>query len=146
MCHAAVGLVGDICRALGPMVTPFCDEIMTILLENLSNNDVHRMVKPQVLSVFGDIALALGLEFKKYLDVVLQTLMQASQAQVDRVGRFVTKVNFIFLLEQRYRIFIYKSKLSFLNFGSIEDSDPFKVCNIKILVFADNHKLTKCPV
>ena len=83
------------------MVTPFCDEIMTILLENLSNNDVHRMVKPQVLSVFGDIALALGLEFKKYLDVVLQTLMQASQAQVDRVGRFVTKVNFIFLLEQR---------------------------------------------
>jgi importin subunit beta-1 len=43
------------------------------------------MVKPQVLSIFGDIALALGLEFKKYLDVVLGTLMQASQAQVDRV-------------------------------------------------------------
>lgn len=84
VCHAAVGLVGDICRALGQVVTPFCDEIMTILLENLSNTEVHRMVKPQVLSVFGDIALALGPEFKKYLDVVLQTLMQASQAQVDR--------------------------------------------------------------
>ena len=93
VCHAAVGLVGDICRALGPIMAPYCDEIMTILLENLSNNDVHRMVKPQVLSVFGDIALALGLDFKKYLDVVLQTLMQASQAQVDRVGRFVTKTN-----------------------------------------------------
>ena len=88
VCHAAVGLVGDICRALGSVVAPFCDEIMTILLENLSNNDVHRMVKPQVLSVFGDIALALGLDFKKYLDVVLQTLMQASQAQVDRVCHF----------------------------------------------------------
>ena len=58
---------------------------MTVLLENLGNNDVHRLVKPPILSVFGDIALAVGPIFQKYLDVVLTTLMQASQAQVDRV-------------------------------------------------------------
>ena len=69
-------------------VLPHCDEIMVILMENLSNNDVHRQVKPQILSVFGDIALAIGTEFKKYLDVVMQTLLQASQAQVDRVRTF----------------------------------------------------------
>ena len=86
VCHAAVGLVGDICRALNTGVGPHCDEIMTILLENLSNQDVHRWVKPQILGVFGDVALAIGMDFKKYLEVVLQTLMQASQAQVDRVS------------------------------------------------------------
>ncbi len=44
VCHAAVGIVGDICRALGSGVIPYCDEIMTILLENLSNNEVHRVM------------------------------------------------------------------------------------------------------
>jgi len=83
VCHAAVGLVGDICRALGVKITGISDEIMETLLANLGNNSVHRTVKPQILSVFGDIALAIGPEFRKYLELV-QTPMQASQAQVDR--------------------------------------------------------------
>jgi importin subunit beta-1 len=35
VCGAAVGLTGDICRALKNKVLPFCDEIMTLLLANL---------------------------------------------------------------------------------------------------------------
>lgn len=84
VCGTAVGLTGDIFRALKTKALPYCDEIMTLLLENLGDNSVHRSVKPQILSVFGDIGLSIGPEFKKYLDVVLQTLAQASQAQVDR--------------------------------------------------------------
>lgn len=84
VCLAAVGLVCDLCRALMSNILPYCDKIMNLLLDNLRNQDVHRSVKPQILSVFGDIALALGGEFKKYLAVVLDTLDQASQAQVDK--------------------------------------------------------------
>ncbi|XP_066582548.1 importin subunit beta-1 isoform X2 [Prorops nasuta] len=84
VCGIAVGLTGDICRALKKKMLPYCDEIMTLLLENLSNESVHRSVKPQIFAVFGDIALSIGPEFKKYLEVVLQTLAQASQTHVDR--------------------------------------------------------------
>ena len=84
VCHAAVGLVGDICRALGNKIVLVSDEIMEVLMTNLSDSSVHRTVKPQILSIFGDLALAIGTGFVKYLDLVMTTLMQASQAQVDR--------------------------------------------------------------
>ena len=53
-------------------------EIQLPILLFQSNNNVHRQVKPQILSVFGDVALGIGIEFKPYLDTVLQTLAQAS--------------------------------------------------------------------
>lgn len=83
VCCAAVGLTGDLSRGLKTKIMPYCDEIMTLLLENLGNTNLHRSVKPQILSVFGDIALSIGPEFQKYLQVVIEMLMHASQVQVD---------------------------------------------------------------
>lgn len=40
VCLAAVGLVGDLCRALTTQIVPYCDEIMQILIENLSVSDL----------------------------------------------------------------------------------------------------------
>ncbi|ESP02229.1 hypothetical protein LOTGIDRAFT_199879 [Lottia gigantea] len=84
VCLASVGVVGDLSRALGRKILPLCDDLMQTLLSILANDSVHRQVKPQILSVFGDIALAIGPNFKTYLDVVLNTLQQASQLQVDK--------------------------------------------------------------
>lgn len=83
VCCTAVGLAGDICRGLKNKILPYCDEIMTLLLENLSNPSIHRSVKPQILSVFGDMALSIGTDFKKYLNIVLQMLTHATQVQID---------------------------------------------------------------
>ncbi|XP_020607239.1 importin subunit beta-1-like [Orbicella faveolata] len=84
VCVAAVGLVGDIARALGSNILTHCDHFMQILLENLADATVHRSVKPHILSVFGDIALAIGSNFTNYFEVVTATLNQASVTTVDK--------------------------------------------------------------
>lgn len=82
ICAAAVGVVADLSRALTDKLTPYCDQIMQHLLTCLNNDKLHRTVKPQILSAFGDIALAIGIHFQKYLEHVLNTLGQACRAQV----------------------------------------------------------------
>merc|ERR1719201_2544948 len=83
VCQVAVGVVGDICRALEGKVLPYCDEILGLLLKNLQSPKLNRNVKPPILSCFGDIALAVGAHFEKYMTVTMSMLQQASQTQVD---------------------------------------------------------------
>ncbi|CAF4366514.1 unnamed protein product, partial [Rotaria magnacalcarata] len=64
ICAAAVGVVGDLSRSLLDKLAPYCDHIMTHLLNCLGDDKLHRSVKPQILSTFGDIALAIGGYFK----------------------------------------------------------------------------------
>jgi len=81
VCSTAVGVVGDLCRDVETQILPFCDQIVTALLQMLQNASLHRSVKPPVLGCFGDIALAIGAGFEKYLQVTLMMLLQASGTQ-----------------------------------------------------------------
>ena len=81
VCTVAVGLVGDISRAIEGAMKPYCDDIMGALVEALQNSALHRSVKPPVLSCFGDIALAIGVGFEPYLQVSLMMLLQAAQTR-----------------------------------------------------------------
>ena len=79
VCAITVGVVGDLCRALEEKILPFCDGIMTQLLKDLSSTQLHRSVKPPIFSCFGDIALAIGENFEKYLGYAMPMLQSAAE-------------------------------------------------------------------
>ncbi|CAN4102345.1 unnamed protein product [Withania somnifera] len=79
VCAVTVGVVGDLCRALEDKIVPYCDGIMTQLLKDLSSNQLHRSVKPPIFSCFGDIALAIGENFEKYLIYTMPMLQSAAE-------------------------------------------------------------------
>jgi importin subunit beta-1 len=86
VCAITVGVVGDVCRALEEKILPFCDGIMTQLLRDLSSNQLHRSVKPPIFSCFGDIALAIGENFEKYLIYAMPMLQSAAELSAHTNG------------------------------------------------------------
>ncbi|XP_050208574.1 importin subunit beta-1-like [Mercurialis annua] len=85
VCAITTGVVGDICRALDDQIIPYCDGIMTHLIRNLQSGELNRSVKPPIFSCFGDIALAIGEQFLKYIESAI-TMMQSAAllcAQID---------------------------------------------------------------
>ncbi|CAN1250825.1 Importin subunit beta-1 [Linum perenne] len=86
VCAVTVGVVGDICRALENKVLPHCDGIMTQLLKDLSSNQLHRSVKPPIFSCLGDIALAIGQDFEKYLMYAMPMLQSAAELSAHTTG------------------------------------------------------------
>eukprot|EP00026_Physarum_polycephalum_P002372 Phypoly_transcript_02378.p1 GENE.Phypoly_transcript_02378~~Phypoly_transcript_02378.p1 ORF type:complete len:872 (+),score=134.15 Phypoly_transcript_02378:215-2617(+) len=84
LCAIALGVVGDVCRAMQKKVAPYCDDYVSILLPVLQNQSVHKTVKPTALSCLGDIALAICGEFSKYLNPVMNILFQVASFEVDK--------------------------------------------------------------
>ncbi|KAB2596833.1 importin subunit beta-1-like [Pyrus ussuriensis x Pyrus communis] len=86
ICAITVGVVGDICRAVEDKILPYCDGIMTQLLKDLSSNQLHRSVKPPIFSCFGDIALAIGENFDKYLMYAMPMIQSAAEMSAHTAG------------------------------------------------------------
>ena len=80
VCAAAVGVLGDVARAVDDeALAPWGDVLMAALLRAVQSPETPRDVKPPILSAFGDVALALGPRFEPYLGHVLPTLAAAAQ-------------------------------------------------------------------
>jgi len=77
VCTVAIGVAGDMCRAMGRGILPFTDDIMRASFEILQSQTVNRAVKPHAISLFADIAFAIEGDFEKYCSFVLPMLAQA---------------------------------------------------------------------
>ncbi|KAH7099422.1 karyopherin Kap95 [Auriculariales sp. MPI-PUGE-AT-0066] len=82
LCTVAIGLVGDLARAMGEGAATYAGGFMNLLFENLRSDVLQRSVKIPILACFGDIALSIGPHFEPYLDTTMTVLGQAGQVQV----------------------------------------------------------------
>lgn len=83
VCQVSVGVIGDLCHAMGAEISPYCDEFVGLLMQDLQKPDLDRNIKPHIIACLADIALAVGGYFDRYLTYVMMTLIQASQLKFD---------------------------------------------------------------
>lgn len=88
LCTVAVGVIGDICRALGEHAQAYAQGFMTTLFNTLQSQTLNRQVKISVLSCFGDIALAIGAGFVPFLEPTMNVLKQAGDVTADEVRAY----------------------------------------------------------
>lgn len=67
VCAITLGVLGDICRALGENIFPYCESLINHIGQLLSLPDVNRKIRPASLSAIGDISLAIGGKFEVYV-------------------------------------------------------------------------------
>eukprot|EP01061_Rhynchopus_euleeides_P012969 TRINITY_DN2277_c3_g1_i1.p2 TRINITY_DN2277_c3_g1~~TRINITY_DN2277_c3_g1_i1.p2 ORF type:complete len:883 (+),score=372.60 TRINITY_DN2277_c3_g1_i1:220-2868(+) len=79
LCSVAVGSIVEIITAVQEHIEPHCDQLVQALLDGLKANELDPSVKPMMISAFGDIALAIGGKFQKYLANVMPVILYAVQ-------------------------------------------------------------------
>ena len=96
LCTVAVGVLGDLSRALGDKTGQYANAFMSVLLENLQSDVLNRNVKVPILACFADIAMAIGTGFEPYLDTAITVLRQAGAIMPNPV-RYTTRFLLVIL-------------------------------------------------
>uniref|UniRef100_A0AC35UBM6 Importin N-terminal domain-containing protein n=1 Tax=Rhabditophanes sp. KR3021 TaxID=114890 RepID=A0AC35UBM6_9BILA len=89
ICVAGLGVLTDLCREFERDICPILDEVMHILIEILHSSAVDIYLKPDVLTCFGDIALAIGESFERYFAMSMSLIMEATKnAKITNYGDY----------------------------------------------------------
>lgn len=84
VCAMAVGVVGDLARALDTHISPFCDKLVReSLAPLLERKDVDKKLKPLVMTALGDVALATKAQFEPYVAGTVKLLSQAAFTRLE---------------------------------------------------------------
>jgi len=84
VCAMAVGVVGDLSRALDVEMNQYCDRLVReALAPLLESKDVDRKLKPLVMTAMGDLALATRGQFEPYVPGTVKLLTQASFTRLE---------------------------------------------------------------
>jgi importin subunit beta-1 len=73
---STINLIGCMANCIQTNFFHLSTQLIPLLIQNLSSKNVSKEVKTQILSVFGDIALALGVNFEQYLDMSMMIFLQ----------------------------------------------------------------------
>eukprot|EP00919_Chromeraceae_sp_WS-2016_P038534 GHVR01091960.1.p1 GENE.GHVR01091960.1~~GHVR01091960.1.p1 ORF type:complete len:465 (+),score=96.48 GHVR01091960.1:340-1734(+) len=85
VCRIACDVVGDLCRALGTRIAPNIESLIQVLYQKLQSRHVDKVLKPNIMVCFGDIAMAVkGELFEKYLSAVTTLLQEAALTRIDQ--------------------------------------------------------------
>ncbi|KAE9420302.1 hypothetical protein Angca_004986, partial [Angiostrongylus cantonensis] len=125
VCAAAVGLVTDMCRAIEVNIAPALDDIMHTLVQGLQSPRLDKDVKVTILGCFGDIALAIGEHFERYVHIVMSMLSEASSAAVVTNPQDYDQVDYVDKLRENC-ITAYTGILQGMRPAG-SDNDPEKV-------------------
>ncbi|KAK6031114.1 Importin-beta protein [Ostertagia ostertagi] len=130
VCAAAVGLVTDISRAIEVNIAPALDDIMNTLVQSLQSPRLDKDVKVTILGCFGDIALAIGIHFERYIQIVMAMLAEASSAAIVTNPQDYDQVDYVDKLRENC-IMAYTGILQGMRpVGS--DTDPEKKNQAKV--------------
>ncbi|CEF68143.1 Importin subunit beta [Strongyloides ratti] len=83
---AALGVLTDLCREFEKDICFMLDECYQILIEVLHAGDSDKYLKADILACFGDIALAISDDFKRYFQMSMELLCSASKAA--KIGNY----------------------------------------------------------
>lgn len=85
VCLTAVGVVGDVCRAIGEGIVQYSGDLIGAMMYSLQIPTLNKQAKCACIAAFGDIALALGGKIDHFLQFICPVLQDASQTTVDTV-------------------------------------------------------------